>query len=496
MSSKIDPERKTTLALRLTLWYAAAFAVSSALALALVYALVVAAVVARTDADLREDIEDFAGLYRDEGIDRVTREMALDTRAEQAASLYFRIWSRDGKLLTATPLGAWPGLVPLPSAVLRPVLDEGLVELDTPVVPTRQDRLRTVIGELGPGLVIEIGQSLEGDQEFIATIMHGFIVTLVAVLALGGPIGWLMANRALRGVRDVTRTAGEIAAGALDRRVPVAGHGDEIDQLARMFNAMLDRIQVLIVGMRDIADNLAHDIRSPLTRMRAAAEMSLSSARSGDAREALAVGTLEECDRLLSMINTTLDIAEADSGAAPLDVTPVNLHDIVLDACELFHTVAEDRDISMTVEVSAQLGVVGDRQRLQRVVANLLDNALKYSTAGGRVRLAAGDNGTNVWLTVEDCGIGIAGDDLPHIFQRFYRCERSRSQTGSGLGLSLALAFVRAHGGDITVTSAEGVGSTFCVVLPPSLRRLTPATMSPGPRASWHAVAVSPPVSE
>lgn len=496
MSSKTDPEHKGTLALRLTLWYAAAFVVSSALALAFGYALVVAAVAARTDADLREDIEEFAGLYHDEGLDRVTREMALDTRAEDLASVYFRIWSRDGKLLTATPLGAWPGLAPLPSTVLQLVLDEGLVQLDTPIMPTRQDRLRTVIGALGPGLVIEIGQSLEDDQEFIAEIMRGFIVTLVAVLVLGGPIGWFMANRALRGVRDVTHTAREIAAGALDRRVPVAGHGDEIDELARMFNAMLDRIQMLVVGMRDIADNLAHDIRSPLTRMRAAAEMSLGSERGGDPRESLAVGTIEECDRLLSMINTTLDIAEADSGAAPLDVMPVNLHDIARDACELFQTVAEDRDITMTVDVPAQLGVLGDRQRLQRVVANLLDNALKYSTAGGRVRLAAGDDGAHVWLTVEDCGIGIASADLPRIFQRFYRCERSRSQTGSGLGLSLALAFVRAHGGDITVVSAEGVGSTFCVVLPPGLPCLTAATTSPAPRPSWRAVRVSPPVSE
>ena len=466
MSLKTTPERKTTLALRLTFWYAAIFALSSALALACVYGLVVTAVSARTDADLRQDIDEFAGLYRDEGLARVTREMALDTRGDEATSVYFRLWSRDGKLEAATPLAAWPELSPLASDILSQALDHGRVELAVPRVPKRQDRARTVVGKLGPGLVLEIGQSLEDDQEFIAEIMRGFIVTLVAVLVLGGPIGWFMAKRALRGVREVTYTAREIAAGALAKRVPTSGQGDEIDELARVFNAMLDRIQTLIVGMRDIADNLAHDIRSPLTRMRAAAEMSLDSKRGSGAQDALALGTIEECDRLLSMINTTLDIAEADSGAAPLELTVVDLGELIRDACEVFQTVAEDRRITLAVDVPAQLCVAGDRQRLQRVVANLLDNSLKYSVDGGQVRLTAGNTGNSVWLSVEDNGIGIGHGELPHVFQRFFRCERSRSQSGSGLGLSLALAFVRAHGGDITVTSREDVGSTFRVVLP------------------------------
>ncbi len=470
MSSKTAPERKTTLALRLTCWYAAVFALSSALALACVYGLVVTAVAARTDADLSQDIDEFAGLYREEGLPRVTREMALDTRGDEAASVYFRIWSRDGKLQAATPLAAWPDLPPLTSKVLLQALDHGRVELAVPQVPKRHDRLRTVIGKLGPELVLEIGQSLEDDQDFIAEIMRGFVATLVAVLVLGGPIGWFMAKRALRGVRDVTHTAREIAAGAFGRRVPITGQGDEIDELARMFNTMLDRIQILIIGMRDIADNLAHDIRSPLTRMRAAAEMSLGSKRGNDAHDSLALGTIEECDRLLSMINTTLDIAEADSGAAPLDVTAVDLGELIRDACEVFQTVAEDRGITLAVDVPTQLWVAGDRQRLQRVVANLLDNALKYSLDRGQVRLTAGETDKRVWLAVEDNGIGIAHGELPHVFQRFFRCERSRSQSGSGLGLSLALAFVRAHGGDITVTSREGVGSTFRVVLPTAVR--------------------------
>ena len=166
------------------------------------------------------------------------------------------------------------------------------------------------------------------------------------------------------------------------------------------------------------------------------------------------------------MLDTTLDIAEADSGAAKLKLDRVCLADMVRTAAELYETVAEDRQIAIATSAPDHCWIEGDRQRLQRVIANLLDNALKYSSAGGEVRIALREQVQRVLLTIEDTGIGIAPEHLPRIFQRFYRCDPSRSQQGIGLGLSLALAFVRAHGGDITVASTPGQGSTFSVVLP------------------------------
>jgi len=465
MFSEKIPKLGQTLALRLTIWYAAIFAVSSVLAFAFAYALIAAFVAERTDEDMQEDIGEFATMFRQEGMGRVRKEIALDTQGKEAEKVFFRLWSSDGRQLAASELSAWPDLASVPEKALRNIDDGGAAASNTLKLPSREDRVRTVIGSLGPGITLEIGQSLEDDEEFLAEILRGFLLTLSVVLVFGGPIGWFMARRALRGVKEVTRTANEIAEGALDRRVPVGSQGDELDHLARTFNTMLDRIEALILGMRDMSDNLAHDLRSPLARIRASAEMSLSNIEANAGRESLAVNTIEECDRLLAMLNTTLDIAEADSGAAKLNLSRVDLAEIVLTASELFQTFAEDNRISLVTSVPEHCHMQGDRQRLQRVIANLLDNAFKYTPVGGQVRIALTEQGGRVSLTIEDTGIGIAADDLPRIFQRFYRCDRSRSQRGIGLGLNLALAFVRAHGGDITATSTQGVGSVFTVVL-------------------------------
>ena len=452
-----------TLALRLTLWYAGIFAASSIVAFALVYASVVAVVQDRTDEDLEGDTEEFVSFMQSGGLDRVKTEMAKETQGEEASHDFIRLWAPDGRQILATDLSSWPGLGnPLDVLARVDSTDEPI--LATLALPGRADKVRIIYGTIAPGLVLEFGESLEEDEELIAALLRGFLIATL----LGGPIGWFMARRALRGVQEVTRTATEIADGALHRRVEVRFQGDELDTLARTFNTMVDRIQALVIGMREMTDNLAHDLRSPLGRIRASAETSMTSGGSKAEAEAMAAATTEECDRLLEIINTTLDIAEAESGAAKLKLTDIDLVELVHDALELFQPIAEDKQITITGDFPDHCHLHGDRQRLQRVVANLLDNGLKYMPAGGRVTIKLVAEGERVTLSIEDTGIGISSNESARIFERFYRCDRSRSKQGNGLGLSLALAFVRAHGGDITVNSTPAQGSTFTVVLPRS----------------------------
>jgi len=293
-----------------------------------------------------------------------------------------------------------------------------------------------------------------------------FSVPIAIGIALSGAIGWFMAKRALSGVEEVTRAAVDISNGALDRRVPVTGRNDEIDRLARTFNTMVGHTQALIEQMREITENIAHDLSSPITRMRGLAEMALAGRQTDEETASMAGLIIEECDRLLDLINTTLDISEAEAGLAKLDAQETDLTDLITDLYELFQPSAEEKHIELQAEASQPVFVLCDRRKLQRVFANLLDNALKYTPEGGRVTISITDTGQNATVIVEDTGAGIPEADLPHIFDRFFRGEKSRSTPGSGLGLSLAQAFVLIHGGTITAANIPDGGSQLTVTLP------------------------------
>ncbi|MBW2119338.1 MAG: HAMP domain-containing histidine kinase [Deltaproteobacteria bacterium] len=198
--------------------------------------------------------------------------------------------------------------------------------------------------------------------------------------------------------------------------------------------------------------------------------MTLITSKSMDEYKAMATDTIEECNRLLEMVNTMLEISEAEAGAIKLTMEKIDMAGIVLDACELFQPAATEKGLMLTSGISNtdNYFIYGDIQRLQRMVANLLDNALKYTPSGGTVTASVTLNEGQVVMSVSDTGIGISKDDLPHIFTRFYRCDQSRSQAGIGLGLSLAQAIARAHSGNISATSNPGQGTKFTVTLPQS----------------------------
>jgi len=239
----------------------------------------------------------------------------------------------------------------------------------------------------------------------------------------------------------------------------------EIDLLAQAFNQMLDRVVALMNEIKEITDNIAHELRSPIARIRGSAEVTLLSDAPLSRYQETAADIIEDCDSLLALANAMLDISEIEAGVAALERQPVDVAQMARDACELFQPAAEDRGVTIRVLASETAVVPGDNRKLHQALANLLDNAVKYTPRGGTVTVSVEQTGDAVAVAVADTGPGIAADDLPHIFDRFYRADQSRAKPGNGLGLNLVRAVVNAHHGRIDVASRPNEGATFTMTL-------------------------------
>ena len=276
-----------------------------------------------------------------------------------------------------------------------------------------------------------------------------------------------MAYRALRPIRALIHTTQSIVeTGRMDYVCPKANNQDELDELVRLFNSMLARIEGLIKGMRDALDNVAHDLRTPMTRLRGTAEMSLEAQSGQEQYKETMVTCIEESDRILTLLNSIVDISEAETGTMRLKLEIVNLTQLISDIVELYHYVAEDNHIVVEMDCNEDISVRVDLNRMRQVVANLLDNAIKYTPPGGRIMISVRREHEQTVVSMRDTGIGIPAEEITEIWSRLYRGDKSRSQPGLGLGLSLVKAIVRAHKGDVEVHSEPGVGSDFTIRLP------------------------------
>ncbi|MCX6355035.1 MAG: HAMP domain-containing sensor histidine kinase [Candidatus Aureabacteria bacterium] len=456
---------------RLTLWHTALFAALSITVFALLYTVLKTNLGQRMDESLLNEAKEFETLYQTQGIDALRAEFKMEAEAEGTQRVFFRLLSPRPEECASSDLSEWAGLDPPPAEVAN--LQPRTELFGTLSLPGQDHAIRVIYKKMDNGAIIQIGYTRKEDDDLIANYRALFGACIAVMLLCGGVVGWYMAKKAMRAVERITHFAEHIGKGDFRQRIALDNEGTEIVELAVAFNKMLERIQSLVTELREVTTSIAHDIRSPLTRIRGIAETTLTGPSSIDAFQEMSGIVIEECDRLMGLISTALEIAEAESGSASLPKVPIDLSTLVKTAHELFRPVAEEKAIFFTVDVPPEtLFTLGDKSRLQRALAHLVDNGIKYTLSGGQLAVSVKADRTNVRISVSDSGIGIHPRDLPHIFERFYRGDKSRSTPGNGLGLSFAQAIVRAHGGKISVASSPGKGSSFTMTLP----RLFPPT--------------------
>jgi signal transduction histidine kinase len=450
------------LVFRLTLWYSGIFTVFVILTFVSLYFFINSLFLYQLDQDLDTQAEQMPAAI--DGLDSVRTDLVFKILSGTSGKIFIRIIEPGGEKFASEEYSS-KDIAINEAVVKRLTIDSGNV-FETISLPKAPFKVRVVYRMVGPGRIVQMGKPMLEPVWLLGIFKKVFGIGIILLICCAGAVGWFMAKQALVGVEEVTKTAIHIYNGEYDSRVPIKGKGKEIDDLAITFNKMLERIQTLIRGMKEMTDNIAHDLRSPITRMRGIAEMTMMTSKGSHDYEVMAGNIIEECDRLLSMINMMLDISEAEAGISRLNKSEFNPSIMVEEACELFQTMADDKAIRIDCDINSSSNIYADEQKLQRVIANLLDNAVKYSPAGNSINVSVYEDDQGVNISIKDNGTGISQNDLPHIFKRFYRCDSSRSRPGVGLGLSWAQAVIQAHGGSILACSTPDEGSTFVVTVP------------------------------
>ncbi len=431
----------------------------------------------QTAQTVNADITGLAEQYEEGGVTQLVQ--AIQRRIRQPGAELYLLTTFAGEPLVGNITNLPPGVLSHPG-----VVETDYVRGDA----AEHHRAMARIFALQGGFRLLVGHDIE-ESVRLRHILTGALATSLIWLILIGTVGGLWAaRRVLHRVDKINAQAQTIVTGGLAGRVPLAGTGDELDRLVQNLNAMLDRIQVLMAGLKEVSDNIAHDLRTPLSRLRSHAEQALHSAKSADDYRSALEKVIEESDGLIRVFNALLMIARAEAGSTFEGMEEFDAASVARDVAELYEPVAEDRGMHLSLDLESGLALHGSRELIGQALANLVDNALKYGTPNAGAEgaeshlniaplvLSAKRRGNFVEISVADRGPGIAPEDRSRVQDRFVRLEDSRSRPGSGLGLALAAAVARLHKGRLLVEDNEP-GLRATLVLPSPAR--TPPLLAP-----------------
>jgi signal transduction histidine kinase len=458
---------RQSLAIRLAALYAAVFAAGAAALFGVLYWVLAHSLEARDRAAVEMRAGEFARAYEQGGPGALRDRLNADASPE-VRSLFVRLLGPGGETVFAT----------VPSDWIEPHFETRLVpdgwggwsaqEIHSVRIPRDAGRDFAVASRvLSDGRLIQVARSTDSRAVLLAPLRADFAGVGAVALMLSTAAGVVLAWRATRPLREVATTARRILEEHdLDARIPAPGGSGELAVLARQLNTLLERNSTHIRVLRETLDNLAHDMRTPLTRLRGTAELALrDGGNPAEARSALA-GCVEETDRVLHLLEVLLDVSAAEAGALTLRRERVDLRALVARAADLYREVAEQKGITLETIAPGAVELDVDPVRIGQALSNLVDNALKYTPEGGRVSIAAERLAGAAAITVCDSGPGVPLPERDAVWRRLYRGDSSRSQRGFGLGLTLVRAVAEAHGGSASVGEAPGGGACFQLRLP------------------------------
>ncbi len=493
MCLKLPEKMIKRINVRLALLFSFLFTVSFLFLFGITYFLLSTSLKREDHNVLRLKLLSLGAEYRIGGFERLLREIQLEKVFGERAISMVRVADRKNNTLYLLTPAYWQSS-DIESLIQK--TDSSLKDSFRFQISGNKDILEIASLRLPDDNQLHVGMSIRSREKTLQRFI-GIVVPVMALVILVSFLGgMLFSNRMLEPIRSLTSTVQAIVdTGRIRARIPARRTGDELDRLVTLFNKMLEKIELLVTGMKGALDTVAHDLRTPMTRLRGIAERALQAVHKDEVCGEALASCMEESELILTMLNTFMDISEAETGVLKLNIQKVNIVRVVADIAELYRYVAEEKNIGLTIgvrggesisrsrehregssisEIDDQSGssllpeitVSVDLQRMRQVVANLVDNALKYTPRGGSVKITTGTSENRVCITVEDNGIGIRQDEIQRIWERLYRGDEGRSVQGLGLGLSLVKAVVQAHGGSIELDSTPGRGSKFTIFIP------------------------------
>jgi signal transduction histidine kinase len=444
-----------TTAARLTALYLLLFAVSAVVLVVYITSLSERMLTGQTRETIQEEVISLSGFYERGGLSRLVRIVAQ--RARQPGAYLYLLADPNGRPLAGNVESLEPGILEIDGWTERPFAYKRFGDTTTPEAGANGHRAIAQVVRLPNTMIILVGRDL-GEPEQFRLVVRRALTAALGLMGIGAFLIWFFVGRqALARIDSVSEASRRIMGGDLAGRLPVTGAGDEFDRLSENLNVMLARIAALNDGLKQVSDNIAHDLKTPLTRLRNRVESALAGPQTEAQYREVLEATIAESDQLIRTFNAILMISRLEAGYSAEAMAPVDLSAIMSDVVELYEPAAEEAGVTLTAATAPAAPVNGNRELIGQALSNIVDNAIKYSagTQDAQVTVSIRNEAGELRLGVADNGPGIPPEDRVQATERFVRLEKSRSQPGSGLGLSLAKAVMKFHGGRLELSGRE-----------------------------------------